>query len=137
MKHWNNQITKTCVAFLWSNFNFCSDLVELHETKNGSILKILPWRLKFMWVYKLVVIKTSNGFVIFILIKLFRILHLKSHYFSSNRHWRGAVVCPACFWRSGAAVATTEQLLIEKFNKNSRIQNKSERFLVQNNMLYK
>ena len=37
-------------------------LVKLHEKKRRTIPKILPWKLKFLSVYKLVVVNTSNGF---------------------------------------------------------------------------
>ena len=37
-------------------------LVEGHEKKRGTILKILSLSLKFISVYKLVAVKTFNGF---------------------------------------------------------------------------
>ena len=43
-------------------FTLWLNLVKLHEKKSGSIPKILPWSLKFLSVYKLVVVNTSNGF---------------------------------------------------------------------------
>ena len=59
-------------------------LLDLHEKKSRTVLKILPWNLKFISIYKHVVVNTFNGFVILILINLFLILHKKSHYFSSK-----------------------------------------------------
>ena len=44
--------------------DFWSYLLELHGKKCRTILKILPWNLKFMSIYELVVLNTSNGFQI-------------------------------------------------------------------------
>ena len=68
-------------VFLGRNFSFLPSLVELHGKKRGTILKILPWSLKSMSVNKLVVVKTFNGFFIFILMKHFHILQLKKSLF--------------------------------------------------------
>ena len=68
-------------AFLRRNLNFWLYLVELHGKKSGTILKILPWSLKSMSFNKLVVVKTFNGFFIFILMKHFHILQLEKSLF--------------------------------------------------------
>ena len=57
-------------------FTLWLNLVKLHEKKSGSILKILPWSLKFLSVYKLVVV-----FFIWNLITNMMFCNQKSHYF--------------------------------------------------------
>ena len=47
--------------------DFWSYLLELHGKKCRTILKILPWNLKFMSIYELVVLNTSNGFFLYLI----------------------------------------------------------------------
>ena len=68
-------------AFLRRNFKFLPYLVEPHEKKCGTILEILPWILKFMSVYKLVVLNTFNGFFFTKFDPTLDIWQSKSHYF--------------------------------------------------------
>ena len=74
-------------AFLRRNFKFLPYLVEPHEKKCGTIPEILPWILKFMSVYKLVVLNTFNGFFFTKFDPTLDIWQSKSHYFYSSRHF--------------------------------------------------
>ena len=51
-------------AFLWRNFHIVALLAWASWKKYRTIPKILPWSLKFMSIYKLGLISTSNGFSI-------------------------------------------------------------------------
>ena len=73
------------VAYFWGGISsFWPYLVEVHEKKRGTILKILPWSLKFRSLYKLVAVKTFNVFLSSFWSNNLRFWYKKSHYFSSK-----------------------------------------------------
>ena len=63
--------------------NSCLTWLSLMKKKCGTIPEILPWILKFMSVYKLVVLNTFNGFFSTKFDQTLDIWQLKSHYFYS------------------------------------------------------
>ena len=89
--------------------DFWSYLLELHGKKCRTILKILPWNLKFMSIYELVVLNTSNGLFVFNLIKDLIFCSQKSHYFYSNSHWTAAVFKYLLLWSEFTCHILTNQ----------------------------